>query len=83
MSSAIVLVIAAMPGMAERLLVAHADDGTGRCAVCSAGAQSGRYVWPCTLRTIALQATRCSRASASHVSGSVSRGDNRVRAISA
>lgn len=82
MSSAIVVAIAEMPGMAERLLATHTDDGTGRCVVCSAGAQSGRYVWPCTLCTIAAQALRCIRTSASHVPSTASSGRSWVRPIS-
>ena len=48
--------VARMPGTAERLLAAHVDDGTGRCAVCSSGAQAGRYTWPCQLRMVAVRA---------------------------
>jgi hypothetical protein len=33
--------------LAERLLAQHVDDGTGRCAVCTAGSQTGRLAWPC------------------------------------
>ncbi|WP_232661910.1 hypothetical protein [Pseudonocardia sp. TRM90224] len=54
--NALALLISAEPGLADRLLAAHVDDGTGRCALCSSGAQSGRYVWPCTLRSLALEA---------------------------
>jgi hypothetical protein len=45
----IVVFIAAQQGMAARLIAEHADDGTGRCRVCSAGAQGGHHRWPCQL----------------------------------
>jgi hypothetical protein len=41
--------------MAEALLELHGDDGSGHCSVCSAGGQSGRFVWPC--RTVAAART--------------------------
>ncbi len=41
--------IRSQPGMAERLLAEHARDESGRCRTCSAGAQTGRYRWPCTI----------------------------------
>jgi hypothetical protein len=52
----LVELIRSEPGMAERLLGAHADDGTGRCRVCSTGAQAGRVRWPCTIHHRAHQA---------------------------
>jgi hypothetical protein len=52
----LVQLIQSEPGMAERLLDAHRDDGTGRCRVCSTGAQTGRARWPCTLHHHAHQA---------------------------
>ncbi len=54
----IVAFIAGEPGMAQRMLDEHADDGTGHCRVCSAGPQAGRKVWPCPLRGLAEQASR-------------------------
>jgi len=45
----LVVLIRSQPGMAERLLAEHADDGSGRCRVCSTGGQTGRFPWPCTL----------------------------------
>lgn len=36
--------IRSQPGLAERLLAEHIDDGTGRCRVCSAGGQTGRLL---------------------------------------
>jgi hypothetical protein len=54
----IVAFIAGEPGMAERILAEHADDGTGHCRVCTDGGQTGRHVWPCTLRGLAEQASR-------------------------
>jgi hypothetical protein len=52
----IVAFIAGEPGLADRLLVQHTDDGTGHCRVCTSGAQTGRSVWPCPLRGLAEQA---------------------------
>jgi hypothetical protein len=52
----LVALIQAEPGMAQRLLRAHADDGTGRCRICSTGAQTGRFQWPCTIHKRARQA---------------------------
>jgi hypothetical protein len=49
----LVVFIAAEPGLAERLLAVHVDDGSGRCRVCSSGAQSGRNAWPCTIHGLA------------------------------
>lgn len=46
------------PNMPEDLMRQHADDGTGRCLLCSAGAQTGRYVWPCQIYRAAEQAAR-------------------------
>jgi hypothetical protein len=53
----LVIFIRSQPGMAERLLADHADDGSGRCRVCSAGAQAGRYRWPCALHRAATDAS--------------------------
>ena len=55
---ALVVLIWSQPGMAERLLVEHADDGSGRCRICSSGAQTGRYRWPCTIHRCASRAVR-------------------------
>jgi hypothetical protein len=46
----LVVLIRSQPGMAERLLAEHADDGSGRCRVCSAGALTGRYRFPCAIQ---------------------------------
>ena len=51
-----VVLILSQPGMAQRLLTEHVDDGSGRCRVCSTGGQTGRYRWPCALRRYAEQA---------------------------
>lgn len=48
--------LARMPGVPERLAVLHHDDGTGRCVVCSGGAQTGRYTWPCSISMVATRA---------------------------
>jgi hypothetical protein len=57
----IVAFIAGEPGMAERMLAEHRDDGTGHCRVCTEGAQAGRKVWPCPLHGLAEQASRQKR----------------------
>jgi hypothetical protein len=49
--------IAGEPGMAERMLVEHADDGTGHGRLCTAGPQAGRHTHPCRLRVLAEQAS--------------------------
>jgi hypothetical protein len=54
----LVALIQAEPGMAQRLLSAHTDDGTGRCRICSTGAQTGRFQWPCTIHQRAEKATK-------------------------
>lgn len=59
----LVEVISRCGDLAARLVHLHVDDGSGRCVVCSAGAQSARYVYPCAIRCLAtralhLQATR-------------------------
>src|SRR5688500_14152033 len=43
-------------GLPQRLLDLHVDDGTGRCVLCSAGAQTGHYRHPCNLRILATEA---------------------------
>lgn len=45
----LVILIGGQPGMADRLVLDHANDGTGHCRLCSGGAQSGHYAWPCSL----------------------------------
>ena len=60
-----VVLIRSEPGMAERLLTEHADDGHGRCRVCSSGAQTGRYRWPCATYLFAAEAAGLSRAATS------------------
>jgi hypothetical protein len=58
MNEALIALIIARPGMAARLIAEHTDDGTGHCRVCSAGGQSGRYVYPCAIRLAADEAAR-------------------------
>lgn len=41
-------------GMARRLLELHTEV-SGRCRVCSSGAQTGNYVFPCAIRLMALE----------------------------
>ncbi len=57
----LVALIRSQPGMAQRLLAEHADDGSGRCRVCSAGAQAGRYIWPCAIHGYAAEASEVKR----------------------
>ena len=52
----LITLIQSQPGMAQRLLVEHANDGSGRCRRCSTGAQTGHYRWPCLIYSSALQA---------------------------
>lgn len=52
----LVELIRSQPGMADRLLVDHSDDGSGRCRVCSNGGQTGRYRWPCSIHHYATRA---------------------------
>ena len=52
----LVVLIRSQPGMAERLLAEHADDGSGRCRLCSSGAQAGHYQFPCAIRLAAADA---------------------------
>ena len=69
----LVALIVSQPGMADRLLAEHADDGTGRCRVCSAGAQAGRQKWPCSIHHRATEASEVERRSDS--AGRESRSD--------
>jgi len=54
--------ILGQPGMAERLIAEHADDGRGRCRGCPVGGQRGQHSWPCTIRQAADEAERIERA---------------------
>ncbi len=58
----LVQMILGQPGMAQRLIAEHADDGSGRCTGCPVGGQRGRHAWPCTLRQAAEKAERLERA---------------------
>jgi hypothetical protein len=58
----IVELIAGQPGLADRLLAAHVDDGTGRFRVCSGGGQTGWMAWPCQLHDYASRARAAQRA---------------------
>lgn len=49
--------VARMPGVPERLLLAHVPDGTGHCAECSMP-ESGPKVFPCTLHNLGTEALR-------------------------
>jgi hypothetical protein len=58
----LVQMILGQPGMAERLIAEHDDDGSGRCRGCPVGGQRGRHSWPCTLRRAADEAAQIERA---------------------
>lgn len=51
----LVALIIGQPGMAERILATHVDDGRGRCTRC---VQHDRpsSIFPCVIRSHALQA---------------------------
>jgi hypothetical protein len=51
----LVTFIANQPGLAERLLRCHVDDGHGRCAACRTRTQVS-HLWPCTIRRCATAA---------------------------
>jgi hypothetical protein len=46
----LVALFMSQPSMIERLDPEHVDDGTGHCRSCSSGGQSGRGVYPCSIR---------------------------------
>jgi hypothetical protein len=48
-------VMAEMPGVWRRLLLAHVADRFGRCSACRSATGSGEK-WPCSLHRIATQA---------------------------
>ena len=52
----LVQMILSQPGMAERLIAEHGDDGRGHCRVCTLGGQRGQHSWPCTIRQAADEA---------------------------
>jgi len=54
--------ILGQPGMAERLIAEHADDGRGRCPPTGHPRQRGQHSWPCTIRQAADEAERIERA---------------------
>lgn len=54
----LVALIVSQPGMAERLLARHVDDGRGRCRVCTSGAQAMHHRWPCSIHRAATEAER-------------------------
>lgn len=56
MVSPLVEFIGREPGLAERLLSAHDDDGTGHCRMCTSGAQTGRHRFPCQIHGYATAA---------------------------
>jgi hypothetical protein len=52
----LVALIVSQPGMADRLIAQHRDDGTGHCSTCQLGAQAGRPRWPCSIYAAAAEA---------------------------
>jgi hypothetical protein len=54
----IVEFIAREPGMAERMLAEHANDGSGHCRTCVRRQGGAAQVWPCPLYGLAEQASR-------------------------
>jgi hypothetical protein len=44
------------PGLADRLITEHVDDGHGYCRMCALGAQRGYFRIPCDIRLIAEKA---------------------------
>jgi hypothetical protein len=52
------------PGLAERLLAEHVQDGSGRCRVCADSVATGRRTWPCQLYQYARAAQRVAAVSA-------------------
>ena len=48
-------VMAGMPGVWRRLLIAHVPDRLGRCRGCRSNTGSGE-LWPCSLHRIATEA---------------------------
>jgi len=57
-SSSLAAAIALTPGLADRLLVEHVDDGTGRCRLCPLRDQAGHQRWPCRIHDAASEAAR-------------------------
>jgi hypothetical protein len=54
----IVAFIAGEPGMAQRMLAEHRDDGSGHCCTCVRRQGGAAQVWPCPLYGLAEQASR-------------------------
>lgn len=51
--------LAAMPGVVDRLLGAHRDDGSGRCRACTTpGRGTPSTAWPCGIAAVAGLAAR-------------------------
>jgi hypothetical protein len=46
------------PGLAERLIAEHVDDGQGYCRRCALGGQRGYFRFPCDIRRTADTARR-------------------------
>jgi hypothetical protein len=48
--SPLVALFISQPSILDKLNPEHVDDGTGHCVSCSSGSQSGRAVYPCSIR---------------------------------
>jgi hypothetical protein len=59
--SELAIEIAGFDGVADRLVMAHVDDGRGYCSGCWFP-QTPAPVWPCTLHAIGRQARELDRA---------------------
>ena len=45
----LVALIAARPGLPDRLMSEHRTDDKWKCRVCTLGGQAGHQVWPCNI----------------------------------
>jgi hypothetical protein len=62
----LVALMASQNGMAATTMRKHANDGTGHCRLCTAGAQTGRYAWPCQTYLAAEEAAASMTGPATH-----------------
>jgi hypothetical protein len=56
--------MAGQDGMVATTMRKHANDGTGHCRLCTAGAQTGCYAWPCQIYLAAEEAAASMTGSA-------------------
>jgi hypothetical protein len=58
----LVMQLAVMPRLVERLIAEHRDDGRGRCIRCTVGGRGTPGArWPCGLAVLAVEADRLAR----------------------